>query len=37
VALRAVHPEVPYSLATVLAGLIAILGVSGLVMVILGQ
>lgn len=30
VALRALHPEVPYSLATVLAGLISLLGVVAL-------
>lgn len=33
-ALRAQHPEVPYSLATILAGLIALLGVLALIAVI---
>ncbi|HKR11277.1 MAG TPA: DUF202 domain-containing protein [Pyrinomonadaceae bacterium] len=34
VALRAIHPEVPYSLATVLAGLMSLLGVLALLAVI---
>jgi putative membrane protein len=36
-ALRAMHPEVPYSLATVLAGLISALGLVALLAVILRQ
>ena len=36
-ALRAHHPEVPYSLATILAGLISILGVLALLAVIFRQ
>ena len=36
-ALRAVHPEVPYSLATVLAGLMSVLGVITLLAVIFRQ
>ena len=36
-ALRASHPEVPYSMATVLAGLISALGVIALVAVIFRQ
>ena len=36
-ALRALHPEVPYSMATVLAGLISALGVIALVAVIFRQ
>jgi len=35
--LRALHPEVPYSLTTVLAGLISILGVAALLAVFFGQ
>lgn len=31
---RAQHPEVPYSLATVLAGLISVLGVVSLIAVV---
>jgi putative membrane protein len=34
VALRALHPEVPYSFATVLAGLISLLGIIALLSVI---
>jgi hypothetical protein len=37
VALRALHPEVPYSLATVLAALISLLGVVALLSVIFRQ
>ena len=33
-ALRAQHPEVPYSLATILAGLISLLGVVALIAVV---
>jgi len=36
-ALRALHPEVPYSLVTVLAGLISVLGVAALLAVIFRQ
>ena len=36
-ALRAQYPEVPYSLATVLAGLISLLGVAALLAVIFRQ
>ena len=37
VALRAVHPEVPYSFATVVAGLIGLLGAIALIAVIFRQ
>jgi len=36
-ALRALHPEVPYSMATVLAGLISILGLAALLAVLFRQ
>jgi putative membrane protein len=36
-ALRALHPEVPYSLVTVLAGLMSLLGVGALLAVIFRQ
>ena len=36
-ALRALHPEVPYSMVTVLAGLISILGVAALLAVVFRQ
>ena len=35
--LRALHPEVPYSLATVLAGLISLLGLAALMAVLFRQ
>jgi putative membrane protein len=37
IALRKHHPEVPYSLTTVLAGLISLLGVAALLAVIFRQ
>lgn len=36
-ALRALHPEIPYSLATILAGLMSLLGVAALLAVIFRQ
>jgi putative membrane protein len=35
--LRALHPEVPYSMATVLAGLISLLGLAALLAVLFKQ
>ena len=37
IALRALHPEVPYSMATVLAGLISLLGLAALLAVLFRQ